>query len=99
RHRPRSAASSHRRHPHQPQWPGAVREGARDRAAVSMIPLLAPQRGHFRFESGHHSSLWIDLETLFLEPARVEPLADELALRLARHEVEVVCGPLVEGAF
>lgn len=64
-----------------------------------MISLLAPQHGHFRFESGHHSSLWIDLETLFLEPARIEPLADELAQRLAKHDVDVVCGPLVEGAF
>jgi len=64
-----------------------------------MTPLLAPQHGHFRFESGHHSSQWMDLETLFLQPAHVEPLADELAQRLAKHNVEVVCGPLVEGAF
>jgi orotate phosphoribosyltransferase len=43
--------------------------------------------------------LWLDLEALFLEPARIEPLADELAARLMTHGAEVVCGPLVEGAF
>lgn len=64
-----------------------------------MKSLFAPQRGHFRFESGHHSSLWMDLETLFLDPARIEPLADELAQRVAKHDIGAVCGPLVEGAF
>jgi orotate phosphoribosyltransferase len=64
-----------------------------------MLDLLASQRGHFLLESGYHGSLWLDLEALFLEPARIEPLARELAVRLAKHGAEVVCGPLVEGAF
>jgi len=64
-----------------------------------MTSLFAPQHGHFRFESGHHSSQWLELETLFLEPARIEPFAGELAQRLASREIEAVCGPLVEGAF
>jgi orotate phosphoribosyltransferase len=61
--------------------------------------LLSPKRGHFLLESGHHGSMWMDLETLFLEPARIEPLAVELSTRLANYGVEGVCGPLVEGAF
>ena len=43
--------------------------------------------------------MWMDLEVLFLEPARIEPFAAELANRLSRHGAEAVCGPLVEGAF
>jgi orotate phosphoribosyltransferase len=41
----------------------------------------------------------MDFETLFLEPSRVDPLALELSTRMSAHRAEVVCGPLVEGAF
>lgn len=41
----------------------------------------------------------MDLDGLFLEPARIEPFAAELSSRLSKHRVEAVCGPLVEGAF
>jgi len=61
--------------------------------------LLPARRGHFRLESGHHGELWLDLELLFLRPALLQPLADALARALARHRVEAICGPLVEGAF
>lgn len=61
--------------------------------------LLPARRGHFRLESGHHGDLWLDLELLFLRPARVQPFARALAQRLAAHPIEAVCGPLVEGAF
>lgn len=61
--------------------------------------LLPARRGHFRLESGHHGQLWLDLELLFLRPALLQPLADQLARALARQRVEVICGPLVEGAF
>jgi orotate phosphoribosyltransferase len=61
--------------------------------------LLAARRGHFRFESGHHGSLWLDLELLCLQPRRLPPLASALAARLAPYGAECVCGPLVEGAF
>jgi orotate phosphoribosyltransferase len=61
--------------------------------------LLSARRGHFRLESGHHGDLWLDLELLFLRPAEIQPLAEELARTLARYAVEAVCGPLVEGAF
>jgi orotate phosphoribosyltransferase len=43
--------------------------------------------------------MWLDLELLCLRPEPVRRLAGELAARLARYQVEVVCGPLVEGAF
>jgi orotate phosphoribosyltransferase len=64
-----------------------------------LINLLAPRRGHFRFESGHHGDLWLELAPLYLRPGRLRRLAAELARRLAAYAVEAVCGPLVEGAF
>jgi len=64
-----------------------------------VLKLLSARRGHFLFESGHHGSLWLDLELLCLRPQLVQPLAAELARRLADVQAEVVCGPLVEGAF
>jgi orotate phosphoribosyltransferase len=50
-------------------------------------------------ESGYHAERWLDLELLFLHPERLDPLANELAGRLAAHRIDAVCGPLVEGAF
>ncbi|HYI13723.1 MAG TPA: phosphoribosyltransferase family protein [Thermoanaerobaculia bacterium] len=64
-----------------------------------VMKLLAVEQGHFGFESGHHGTTWMNLETLFLHPGRIEPLAAELADRLRSCGAEAVCGPLVEGAF
>ena len=64
-----------------------------------ILNLLATRRGHFLFESGHHGDLWLELELLCLRPRLVQPLAAELARRLSRLGIEVVCGPLVEGSF
>jgi orotate phosphoribosyltransferase len=64
-----------------------------------VLSLLDARRGHFRFESGHHGTLWLDLELLCLHPRRLRLLAVELARRLAALPIEAVCGPLVEGAF
>lgn len=61
--------------------------------------LLKPRHGHFELESGHHGELWLDLESLCRTPAAVRPLAAELAKRLSRYRPEMICGPLVEGAF
>ncbi len=61
--------------------------------------LLRRQRGHFELESGHHGDLWLELESLFRRPSLVGPLAREVAERLAPYESEIICGPLVEGAF
>jgi eukaryotic-like serine/threonine-protein kinase len=64
-----------------------------------LLDLLAPRRGHFRFESGHHGDLWLEIPRLYLRPGRLRPFAVELARRLGAHRIEAVCGPLVEGAF
>ena len=61
--------------------------------------LLARRDGHYRFESGHHGRLWLDLDAAFWQPAAVEPLAAELSRRLARHGVEAVVAPLTGGAL
>jgi orotate phosphoribosyltransferase len=64
-----------------------------------VIRLLPARKGHFRLESGHHGALWFDLELLCRHPEPVRRLAAQIASRLAAHKAEVICGPLVEGAF
>jgi orotate phosphoribosyltransferase len=64
-----------------------------------LTELLRARTGHFLLESGHHGQLWLELECLFLQPAQVTPLATRLAALLAPLGIEMVCGPLVEGAF
>jgi orotate phosphoribosyltransferase len=64
-----------------------------------LIDFLAPRRGHFLLESGHHGELWLDLDTLFLRSARLKRFAVELAIRLSGHNIDAVCGPLTGGAF
>ncbi len=61
--------------------------------------LLAPRKGHFRLESGHHGDLWLEIARMYVRPGRLRPLAAGLARRLAPHGIEVVCGPMVEGAL
>jgi orotate phosphoribosyltransferase len=63
------------------------------------LSTLAPRKGHFRLESGHHGDLWLEIPRLYLRPARLRRAAAELARRLATHGVEAVCGPLIEGAL
>lgn len=64
-----------------------------------VLEVLSARRGHFLLESGHHGELWLDLESLCLRPRLVQTLASELARYIAELEVDVVCGPLVEGAL
>jgi len=64
-----------------------------------LLSLVRGREGHFRLESGHHGDLWFQLETLCLHAREVQPFAARLAAQLVQHKVEVVCGPLVEGAF
>jgi orotate phosphoribosyltransferase len=35
--------------------------------------LLAARQGHFKLESGHHGDLWLDLDQLLGQPARLQP--------------------------
>jgi orotate phosphoribosyltransferase len=68
-------------------------------SANDLLDLLPGRRGHFLLESGHHSDLWLDLELLCLRPTLLEQAVDVLTARLAPFAVEMVCGPLNEGAF
>jgi orotate phosphoribosyltransferase len=67
--------------------------------SASLLDLLPVRRGHFRYESGYHGEIWLDLDRLFLNPVRIAPLAHELAARLAPNAIEAVVGPLVGGAL
>ena len=64
-----------------------------------VLALVEGRRGHFQLESGHHGDLWLQLEALCLRPREIQPFAVRLAAALRRHRVDVVCGPLVEGAY
>jgi orotate phosphoribosyltransferase len=66
---------------------------------ASLVDLMPVRRGHFRYESGYHGEIWLDLDRLFLNPIRIAPLAHDLAQRLASRAVEAVVGPLVGGAL
>ena len=68
-------------------------------SADDFLALVSGRRGHFRLESGHHGALWLDLDPLFAEPRRVAPFVDALADALRPHAPDVVCGPLLGGAF
>jgi orotate phosphoribosyltransferase len=70
---------------------GAIEEALR--AAVSAAS------GHFRYESGHHGDLWLDLDGLLVDARRVRDWATELARRAAGCRPDIVCGPLTGGAF
>jgi orotate phosphoribosyltransferase len=65
----------------------------------NVLDLLKVRRGHFRYESGFHGEIWLDLDRLFVDPRSLAPLVRELAVRLAPSDLEVVVGPLVGGAF
>lgn len=68
-------------------------------SAAAFLDLVSSRRGHFRLESGHHSALWLNLDTLFAEPRRIAPFVNTLANDLRPHKVSAVCGPLLGGAF
>ncbi|MBN1658316.1 MAG: orotate phosphoribosyltransferase [Anaerolineae bacterium] len=64
-----------------------------------LLTAARAQRGHFRYESGHHGDLWLDLDTLFVDAQRTRRWAAALAQHVATIEPDVVCGPLVGGAL
>jgi orotate phosphoribosyltransferase len=65
----------------------------------NLLSMVRGRQGHFRMESGHHGDLWFELETLCLHSREIRPFAARLAARLAQYRIDVICGPLVEGAF
>lgn len=56
-------------------------------------------RGHFRYESGHHGDLWLNLDHLLVGARRMQTWAAELAQMAVVCQPDVVCGPLTGGAF
>ncbi len=60
---------------------------------------MAARNGHFRYESGYHSNLWLELDPLFVRSNRLERFVRELANRLAKYQLDAICGPLTGGAF
>ncbi len=65
----------------------------------NILSLVRGRQGHFRLESGHHGDLWLELETLCLRPREMQPFVVRLAAALRKYKLQVVCGPLVEGAY
>lgn len=63
------------------------------------LAVTGGRRGHFNLESGYHGELWLDLETLFADPGFIAPFVAALADRLRAYLPDVVCGPMVGGAF
>ena len=70
-----------------------------DTNSTALLALVSGRRGHFQLESGHHGGLWLDLDPLFAEPSRIAPFVAALATAIRPHGVQVVCGPLLGGAF
>jgi orotate phosphoribosyltransferase len=66
---------------------------------ADLSQLARPRRGHFDLGTGFHGDLWLDLDALFLWPARLRPAAGQLAAHLRQYRPAAVCGPLVGGAF
>ena len=64
-----------------------------------MVRLARPRRGHFDLGTGYHGDVWLDLDALFLRPARLRPYVKWLAERLRQHSPDAICGPLEGGAF
>src|ERR1700683_62443 len=64
-----------------------------------ILSLFGARRGHFRFESGHHGDLWLDIPLAYVNPKPLRRYAIELARLLVAHNIGAVCGPLVEGAL
>ena len=68
--------------------------------SANLLDLIDGRQGHFLLESGHHGELWLDLDTLFLRPARLVPFVEDLARRLADAvDPDAVCGPLLGGGL
>jgi orotate phosphoribosyltransferase len=65
----------------------------------NLLSFVQGRQGHFKLESGHHGDLWFQLEALCLQPREIRAFAIPLAAELQRYKVEVICGPLVEGAY
>src|SRR5262245_27695921 len=65
-----------------------------------LLSLLNPRKGHFKFESGYHGDLWLEVDArLFLHPPKLAPFVRTLSDRISRYRIEAVSGRLIGGAF
>ena len=76
-----------------------VQPRAEESVLQAFLKLVAGRRGHFLLESGYHGSVWLDLEPLFADAARVDPFVALLAAALRPHRIDAVYGPHLGGAF
>jgi len=60
---------------------------------------MASRNRHFLLESGYHADTWLDLDALFIDPAKIAPQVDALAALIRPHDISAICGPLLGGAF
>ncbi len=60
---------------------------------------LPARRGHFLLESGYHTDLWFNLDSLFVSPHDLAPQITALSELLRPYSISAVCGPLLGGAF
>src|SRR4051812_35588867 len=67
--------------------------------ATALLDLVSARHEHFLLESGHHGALWLDLDALFADPRRLAPMVESLASDLRPFRPELICGPLLGGAF
>jgi orotate phosphoribosyltransferase len=65
----------------------------------SILDLVSAREGHFQLESGYHSALWLDLDSLFIDPSGISALVRNLARGISSYQPFIVCGPLIGGAF
>ena len=70
-----------------------------DVSTAAFLSLVSGRRGHFLLESGLHGGLWLDLDALFADARRIAPFVGALSAALGKHRPEVICGPLLGGAF
>lgn len=66
---------------------------------ADLLRLLSAREGHFRYESGYHARLWLDLDPLFLRPRALQPFIQQLARQLAPYHLDAICGPMTGGAL
>lgn len=78
---------------------GAAEGGQPTAIEKKLRAAVSAERGHFRYESGHHGDLWLDLERLLVDARRVRGWTVALARRAAGCRPAIVCGPLTGGAF
>jgi orotate phosphoribosyltransferase len=63
------------------------------------LNLVQARKGRFKLESGHHGSLWLDLDLLFFRPTEIQRFIVELAGKLSGFNIDAICGPMIGGAL